>query len=274
VAAWATAGTRRRWNPLASVRSAAARRMAAWVRRRQGADTLPVVLQRRRLYILPSRSGVALGALLFLMLLAGLNYANSLALFLTFLLVAFCLVVMQQCHRNLQGLAVEALHAPAVFARRPGAGSGRAAPTLRAASAQQLERTLDAPAGTPLARLLVMSRGRTVSERGLYPGRLIIGRASDADLRVESPVVSRHHCQIVTSERLCLLEDLNSSNGVYVKNQRVRRHNLNDGDVVSLGSHQLMYIDERPGTRVGAEGDSASTGSQPRLAPLGEATQT
>jgi uncharacterized protein (DUF58 family) len=94
--------------------------MASWVRRRQGVDALPVVLQRRRLYILPSRTGVALGALLFLMLLAGLNYANSLALFLTFLLVAFCLVVMQQCHRNLQGLGVEALHAPAVFARRPG----------------------------------------------------------------------------------------------------------------------------------------------------------
>jgi uncharacterized protein (DUF58 family) len=94
--------------------------MAAWVRQRQGPDTLPVMLQRRRLYIVPSRAGVALGALLFLMLLAGLNYANSLALFLTFLLIAFCLVVMQQCHRNLQGLAVESLHAPAVFARRPG----------------------------------------------------------------------------------------------------------------------------------------------------------
>jgi uncharacterized protein (DUF58 family) len=120
VAAWATAGTQRRWNPFSSLRSAAARRVALWVRRRQGVDTLPVVLQRRRLYILPSRAGVALGALLFLMLLAGLNYANSVALFLTFLLVAFCLVVMQQCHRNLQGLNVEALHAPPVFARRPG----------------------------------------------------------------------------------------------------------------------------------------------------------
>jgi type II secretory pathway predicted ATPase ExeA len=157
------------------------------------------------------------------------------------------------------------------FAHR--AGAGRAAPLARAASAQQLERTMDTPAGAPLARLLVMSRGRTVSERGLYPGRLIIGRASDADLRVESPVISRHHCQIVTSERLCVLEDLNSSNGVYMKNQRVRRHNLNDGEVVSLGSHQLMYIDERPGTRIGADGDSASTGSHPRLAPVGEATQ-
>ncbi len=120
MAAWATAGTRQRWTPLASLRTAAARRMALWVRRRQGVDALPVALQRRRLYIVPSRAGVALGVLLFLMLLAGLNYSNSLALFLTFLLIAFCLVVMQQCHRNLQGLRIEALHAPAVFARRPG----------------------------------------------------------------------------------------------------------------------------------------------------------
>ncbi len=94
--------------------------MARWIRRRQGVDVLPVELKRRRLYIVPSRPGLALGALLVLMLLAGLNYANSLALFLTFLLAAFALVVMQQCHRNLQGLVVESLHAPAVFARRPG----------------------------------------------------------------------------------------------------------------------------------------------------------
>jgi uncharacterized protein (DUF58 family) len=69
----------------------------------------------------PSRAGLVLGALLFLMLLAGLNYANSLALFLTFLLIAFCLVVMQQCHRNLQDLRVQGLHAQGMFARRAGA---------------------------------------------------------------------------------------------------------------------------------------------------------
>ncbi len=115
----AAAGSARRWNPLTPLRRALSVRIAAAVRRRQGTDALPVALQRRRLYILPSRAGVALGVLLFLMLLAGLNYANGLALFLTFLLIGFCLVVMQQCHRNLQGLVIEALHAPAVFAQRP-----------------------------------------------------------------------------------------------------------------------------------------------------------
>ena len=83
------------------------------MRQRQGADRLPATLQRRRLYILPSRGGVAFGLLVLVMLVAGLNYVNSLALLLTFLLTAFALVVMQQCHRNLQGVTVQAAHAPA-----------------------------------------------------------------------------------------------------------------------------------------------------------------
>jgi len=95
--------------------------MAQWMRRRQGTDRLPVTLARRRLYILPTRAGLAFTALLFLMLLAGLNYANSLALFLTFLLTGFALVAMQQCHRNLLGTEVVAAIAPAVFARSSGA---------------------------------------------------------------------------------------------------------------------------------------------------------
>src|ERR1700704_6656707 len=90
------------------------------MRRRQGPDVLPVTLERRRLYILPTGAGVAFGMLLFLMLIAGLNYGNSLALFLTFSLGAFALVAMQQCHRNLLRLAVISASAPAVFARSTG----------------------------------------------------------------------------------------------------------------------------------------------------------
>jgi uncharacterized protein (DUF58 family) len=113
------AGLARRFNPLRPLIERAQARTARWVRRRQGEDELPVRLARRRLYILPTRGGVAFGALVFVMLLAGLNYTNSLALFLTFLLAAFALVVMQLCHRNLLGVRVSALYVPAVFAARP-----------------------------------------------------------------------------------------------------------------------------------------------------------
>ena len=42
-----------------------------------------------------------------------------------------------------------------------------------------------------------------------------------------------------------MVEDLNSTNGIFVKSNRVRRHYLNDGDVVLIGKHELMYVDER-----------------------------
>ena len=42
-----------------------------------------------------------------------------------------------------------------------------------------------------------------------------------------------------------MLEDLNSTNGIYVRAKRVRRRMLNDGDVVQIGQHEIMYFDER-----------------------------
>ena len=96
------------------------KRMAVWIKRRQGSDALPLTLQRRRLYILPTRAGLGFAVLLALMLAAGLNYANSLALFLTFLMGGFALVAMQLCHRNLLGACLYAAHAAPTFAHRPG----------------------------------------------------------------------------------------------------------------------------------------------------------
>jgi type II secretory pathway predicted ATPase ExeA len=94
-------------------------------------------------------------------------------------------------------------------------------------------------------RILVASGGKTVLERELRLGRLVIGRTTDNDLQIDSKFISRHHCQIVTQTDSCVIEDLNSTNGIYVMSKRVRRHNLNDGDVVVVGQHEIMYIDER-----------------------------
>jgi uncharacterized protein (DUF58 family) len=102
------------------VRSYFRKRIAVWIKRRQGTDALPLTLQRRRLYILPTRAGLGFGVLLALMLAAGLNYANSLALFLTFLMGGFALVAMQLCHRNLLGTGLYAAHAAPTFAQRSG----------------------------------------------------------------------------------------------------------------------------------------------------------
>jgi general secretion pathway protein A len=101
------------------------------------------------------------------------------------------------------------------------------------------------PTPSLVGRVLLASGGQTVLERQLRPGRLIIGRTPDNDLQIDSKFISRHHCQIVTTAENSVIEDLNSTNGIYVKAKRVRKHNLNDGDVIVIGKHELMYIDER-----------------------------
>jgi type II secretory pathway predicted ATPase ExeA/pSer/pThr/pTyr-binding forkhead associated (FHA) protein len=124
--------------------------------------------------------------------------------------------------------------------------SARTQQQLRAATELALPRVRGTdPALPPLGKLLVATDGRTVQEIMLTQGRIIVGRTADNDLQIDSRFVSRHHCQITTSANSCVIEDLNSTNGIYVKSRRVRRHYLNDGDVVLVGKHELIYVDER-----------------------------
>ncbi len=98
----------------------------------------------------------------------------------------------------------------------------------------------------PVGRLVLSLKGTQVSESYIVPGRFVIGRTSDNDMQVESKYVSRHHAQIVTTVDGSSIEDLNSTNGMFVRGKRVRRHKLQDGDVVKLGMHELAYFRAEP----------------------------
>jgi type II secretory pathway predicted ATPase ExeA len=115
-----------------------------------------------------------------------------------------------------------------------------------------------------VARIIVAHSGEHVEERPLRIGRLIIGRTVDNDLQIESKFISRHHCQIITTAEGSVLEDLNSTNGVYIKSKRVRKHNLNDGDVIVLGKHEIMYLDERS-ARARTQHQLDDTGNHPAM---------
>ena len=66
-----------------------------------------MTISRRRIYIIPSRFGMALALLLVAMLIAGLNYNSNLGLAFAFLMISLALVAMHHCHRNLLGLGVD-----------------------------------------------------------------------------------------------------------------------------------------------------------------------
>jgi uncharacterized protein (DUF58 family) len=91
----------------------------AWIRRREGVAGYPVVLHRRRIFILPTALGIGFAMSLFGMLLASMNYNNNMGFALTFLLAGLGLVTMHWCHQNLSGALVRGLRLQPTFAGRP-----------------------------------------------------------------------------------------------------------------------------------------------------------
>jgi pSer/pThr/pTyr-binding forkhead associated (FHA) protein len=51
--------------------------------------------------------------------------------------------------------------------------------------------------------------------------------------------------QLTSSASGCVIEDLNSTNGVFIGDDEVVKQILVDGDIISLGTHELVYADLR-----------------------------
>lgn len=81
-----------------------------------GPEAGPVTLDRHRIYILPTRHGLMLGLVLVAILLGAINYDNSLAYLLVFMLISLAVVAILHTYRNLQGLVIEASRSVPVFA--------------------------------------------------------------------------------------------------------------------------------------------------------------
>lgn len=99
--------------------AAARRRIQQWIATRTPRVPGPWSIHRRRVYIVPTRYGYGFGLLLFTMLLGAMNYSNSMAFALTFLLAGIGLLAMHYTHGNLVNLQVAASRVEPVFAGDP-----------------------------------------------------------------------------------------------------------------------------------------------------------
>lgn len=100
------------------------------------------------------------------------------------------------------------------------------------------------------------------------PSQLLIGRAHDCELRLDSRFVSRHHALISCTGECVVVEDLNSANGVYVDSRRVSRSEVHPGNTVSIGNFQLRIKRGRPaglmaGSAAGGHSHSIVAGGLP-----------
>ena len=95
-----------------------------------------------------------------------------------------------------------------------------------------------------MARLILSLDGQMMAEYNMNKERYTIGRLPDNDIRIDNAAVSGHHSLIINILNDSFLEDLNSTNGTYVNGKLIKKHALQHGDVVTVGHHQLRFMED------------------------------
>lgn len=95
-----------------------------------------------------------------------------------------------------------------------------------------------------LGKLILTEKGKILGEYILDKECMTIGRKANNDITIDESVISGHHAEIITIHGNSFLEDLNSTNGVYVNSQRIKKSVLKDGDVIRITKYHLKYINE------------------------------
>src|SRR3981081_541479 len=98
-----------------------------------------------------------------------------------------------------------------------------------------------------MARLMLSLDGNVLAEYNMNKERYTIGRLPDNDIRIDNPAVSGHHSLIINILNDSFLEDLNSTNGTYVNGKLIKKHAMQHGDVITVGHHQLRFVDSQDG---------------------------
>jgi hypothetical protein len=110
----------------------------------------------------------------------------------------------------------------------------------KAASTDSIAHTSEEIALEGPARVLIRTDGNTEFVHVLGR-RTRIGRGADNELVLDTKHVSRYHAVLLAGPAHTTIEDLNSTNGVFVNGKRVTRQALKDGDRINIGRTQFRY---------------------------------
>jgi diguanylate cyclase (GGDEF)-like protein len=101
----------------------------------------------------------------------------------------------------------------------------------------------DGSTDTTVVLVQVYPHGPNLGRRITLAGpKHLVGRLPELDVAIEEDQVSRNHAQFFRDPLGWWLEDLGSTNGSFVNDQRVTRQQLKDGDMVRFGSVVLRFL--------------------------------
>lgn len=96
-----------------------------------------------------------------------------------------------------------------------------------------------------MGKLVIKFQGNILDDVGLKLGDTTIGRDPGCDIVLKNDnAVSKKHAVIKTVGMKSAVEDLGSTNGTFIDDKRIKRHELRRGDTIVIGEHELVYRDE------------------------------
>ena len=97
-----------------------------------------------------------------------------------------------------------------------------------------------------MAKLILSMDTTMLKEIPLIKERTTIGRKPHNDIQIDNLAISGEHAVVITILNDSFLEDLGSTNGTFVNGQSVKKHFLQNGDIIELGKYSLKYVSEVP----------------------------
>src|SRR3974390_686698 len=110
-----------------------------------------------------------------------------------------------------------------------------------------------------MAKLIMSLDNALIREGSLDKDRVTIGRKAHNDIQIDNLAVSGEHAVIVTILNDSFLEDLGSTNGTLVNGNPVKKHFLQNNDVIELGKYKLKFIQEAGAQPAAAAADFEKT---------------
>lgn len=95
-----------------------------------------------------------------------------------------------------------------------------------------------------MAKLILSMDNLVLKDIPLDKERITIGRKAQNDIQIDNLAISGAHAVVVTILNDSFLEDLDSTNGTFVNGQQVKKHFLQNNDVIELGKYRLKYVKE------------------------------
>ncbi len=103
-----------------------------------------------------------------------------------------------------------------------------------------------------MAKILLKLEGKVIREYEVKNDRIKVGRKPDNDIVINNPAISGYHCVIEKKGDTFTVEDLDSTNGTSVNDERVKKRGLHQNDIIGVAKHTLVFLEDASHAAVAA----------------------